>query len=76
MTDLVTIDLDHERMTAAKLYVEWQKALAEKRAIVEYAAENKVSPGNNYWLKEATARARWIAASNFVEVLEQTKVAR
>lgn len=74
MTDLLTIDLDQERMAVGKLYVEWQKALAAKTATVEYAAENHVSPGNNYWLEEAKARARWIVAANFLEMLEASKV--
>lgn len=72
-TDLLTIDLLLEKAAVGRLYVAWQGKLAEKSAVVQYAAEHKVNPGDNYWLEEAKARARYIVAANFVEMLEQAR---
>ena len=68
--DLLTIDLDQERQAVARLYAAWQEELAKKRALCEAASTDHTSPGDNYWLPEAKARARWLVAANFVEMLE------
>lgn len=73
MTDLVTIDLDEERGAVAKLYATWQRALAEKQDTIRYASEHKVAIGDGYWQAEAKARAKWVAAANFVEMLEEAR---
>lgn len=67
---LIVIDIAIEKEAVGRLYVEWQKELAAKRAICEVASRDKTNPGDNYWLPEAKAKARWIVAANFVEMLE------
>ena len=73
MSDLITIDLDEERMAVGRLHAEWQKKLAAKQALLALAATQHTSPGDNYWLPEQKAKARWIVAANFVEMLEQAR---
>jgi len=68
--NLITIDIDQERKAVARLYAAWQKELAARQQAIDDAVASHASPGNNYWLPEARARARWIAAANFVEMLE------
>lgn len=73
MTDLMTIDLDEERAAVGRLFADWQKELAAKVEAVEFSHVNRVSPGDHYWEAEAKARARWVVASNFVQLLEQAR---
>lgn len=73
IANTILIDLDTEKAAVGRLYVEWQKELAAKNATVAYAAANHVSPGDNYWLAEAKAKARYIIAANFVEMLEAAR---
>lgn len=73
MSNLITIDIDQEKEALARLYAEWQNQLAIKRQAVADAIASHVSPGNNYWLPEEKAKARWIVAANFVEMLEQAR---
>lgn len=73
MPDLITIDLDEERKAVHRLYVELQKATAAKSAALVVAHEAHSSPGGDYWQAEAKARAKWIVAANFVEMLEQCR---
>lgn len=73
MSDLITIDLDQERDAVRRLYVELQKATAAKQAALAIANKTHSNPGDNYWQAEAKARARWIVAANFVEMLEHAR---
>jgi hypothetical protein len=68
--DLITIDLELERAARDRLLVEWRKAKAAKDAALAIASQHHTSPGDGYWQEEAKARARWIVAANFVEMLE------
>jgi hypothetical protein len=70
VSDLLTIDLEQERAARDRYYAKWQEELAKKIALVNLGNVNHTSPGNNYWLPEAKAKARWIIAANFVEMLE------
>jgi hypothetical protein len=70
VADLITIDLKLERAARDRLLVEWRKAKAAKDAAVAIASQNHTSPGDGYWQEEAKARARWVVAANFVEMLE------
>jgi hypothetical protein len=72
-SDLVTIDLSSERQAVARLYAAWQKELVNKQEATRQAAEAHSSPGDNYWAAEAKARAKWLAAANFVEMLEEAR---
>jgi hypothetical protein len=74
MTDLVTIDLDEERMAVSRLYATWQRELTAKQQAVADACINHASPGPNYWDPEAKARAKYLVAANFVEMLEQARI--
>ena len=71
--DLMMIDIEGERAAVARLFKAWQEALAEKVATVLYASQNKVDPGEHYWQAEAKARARWVIAANFLELLEAAR---
>jgi len=73
VADLITIDIDQEKEAVARLYAAWQKALEAKRKMVAAAIETHTSPGNNYWLPEEKAKAKWIVAANFVEMLEAAR---
>lgn len=70
MARLLTIDLEIERAIADKLLNEWRKAKAAKDAALVVASQTKSNPGDNYWQAEAKARAKWIVAANFVDMLE------
>lgn len=74
--DLVTIDLDVERETVKRLWEKWQKAAAAKRAAIEEAVTSHTHLGNNYWLPEHEARARYVIAANFVDMLEAARSAQ
>jgi len=73
LSDLITIDIDQEKEAVARLYAAWQKELAIKRQMVADAIDHHAGPGNNYWLPEAMAKAKWIVAANFVEMLEAAR---
>lgn len=73
MTDIITIDLDAERMTVAQLRKEWHAERTRLQTAVREAALTKISPGGNYWQAEHQARIRLEAASAFVEALERAR---
>jgi hypothetical protein len=53
------LDLAAEERTVARLYEEWQAALAARDATVAYASANKCDPGKDYWHTERTARLKY-----------------
>lgn len=73
MSNLITIDIDQEKEAVARLYAAWQEALAAKQQTLADAVASHASLGNNYWLLEQKAKAKWIVAANFVEMLEQAR---
>jgi hypothetical protein len=73
LSDLITIDIDQEKQAVDRLYAAWQEALVDKQKAIADAVASHASPGNNYWLPEQKAKAKWIVAANFVEMLEAAR---
>jgi hypothetical protein len=71
--DMISIDLDKERMAVERLHAAWQEERQRKQALLAECAANHTSPGPNYWEAEARARAKYTMAANFVEMLEKAK---
>lgn len=70
MTHEERIDLVQERQAVARLHAAWQAELAKKRALLDVAVRDHSSPGDNYWLPEHKARARYLAGAAVLDVLE------
>lgn len=70
MTQLITIDLDIERESVAKLYVLWVTEQDKLDKLKAECSAARHAPPNDYWQAEHKAMVKYNAALNFLTVLE------